>query len=85
MHNKAVYNLAVGMTLKELHDEQHVDREKLANALETSEITISKIEHGDERMTAGELILMLYTFNLSWDDFMRRVRKNLPEAGARIR
>lgn len=85
MHKKATYNLAVGMALRELQQERHVDREKLATALETSDLDITRLENGDERMTAGELILMLTTFELSWEDFMQRVQKNLPDAEAKIR
>ena len=85
MHKKATYNLAVGIVLKELQDERHVDRAKLATALETSEFDITQIENGDERMTAGELILMLTEFDLSWQDFMQRIDKVLPQAEAKIR
>ncbi|MFY0615000.1 MAG: hypothetical protein JXQ99_25950 [Hyphomicrobiaceae bacterium] len=85
MHKKATYNLAVGMVLKELQDERHIDREKLGEALETSGADITMIENGDERMTAGELILLLTTFDLQWDDFMQRISKALPQAEAKIR
>jgi plasmid maintenance system antidote protein VapI len=85
MHKKATYNLAVGIVLRELQDERHIDRVKLATALETSDAEITLIENGDQRMTAGELILMLTTFELTWEDFMQRVRNKLPEAEAKIR
>ena len=84
MHKKATYNLAVGLTLRELHDERHIEREKLAEALETSDLALTQIEIGAERMNAGELILMLDAFNLSWEDFMARVKKNLPKAESQI-
>lgn len=84
MHKKATYNLAVGIVLRELQDERHIDRAKLATALETSDAEITLIENGDQRMTAGELILMLTTFELKWQDFMQRVRNKLPEAEAKI-
>ena len=84
MHKKATYNLAVGIVLRELQDERHVDRTKLAAALETSDAEITLMENGDQRMTAGELILMLTTFELKWQDFMQRVRNKLPEAEAKI-
>jgi transcriptional regulator with XRE-family HTH domain len=80
MHDKAVYNIAVGMTLKELHDERNIDREKLAEALDTDGQSISKMEYGREPMSAGELILMIDLFDLPWDDFLKRVRAKLPEA-----
>ena len=84
MHKKATYNLAVGIVLRELQDERHVGRDKLATALETSDAEITQIENGDQRMTAGELILMLTTFDLSWEDFMQKVRNKLSEAEAKI-
>jgi hypothetical protein len=85
MHKKATYNLAVGMVLKELQDERQIDRDKLGEALETSGADITMIENGDERMTAGELILLLTTFDLPWDDFMQRISKALPQAEAKMR
>jgi hypothetical protein len=36
-------------------------------------------------MTAGELILMIDTLNLPWDDFIKRVRAKLPEAAKMMR
>ncbi len=36
-------------------------------------------------MTAGELFLMIERFNLSWDDFIKRVRAKLSEAGQAMR
>ncbi len=80
MHKKAIYNLAVGITLKELHEENRIERAKLATALEITEFSVNKIENGSERMTAGELILALELFDIPWDDFMTRVTKNVPKA-----
>ena len=85
MHDKAVYNIAVGMALKDLQDERNIDREKLAAALDTDGQSISKIEHGELRMTAGELILMMDLFDLPWDDFIERVRAKLSEAAKMMR
>lgn len=85
MHNKAAYNIAVGLALKELQQERNIDRDKLAEALETDGQSISKIEHGSLRMTAGELILMIEHFDLPWDDFIARVRTKLVEADKLIR
>ncbi len=84
MHKKAIYNLAVGLTLRELHDERHIEREKLAESLEISDLTVTRIENGAERMTAGELILMLDVFDLGWEDFMTRVRANLTKAESQM-
>ena len=80
MHKKATYNLAVGLTLKNLHDERHLERTKLAEALEISELSVNKIENGSERMTAGELILALELFDIPWADFIERIKTNLPKA-----
>jgi transcriptional regulator with XRE-family HTH domain len=85
MHDKAVYNIAVGMTLKELQDERNIDRDKLAAALDTDAQSISKIEHGELRMTAGELILMIDKLDLPWEDFIKRVHAKLPEAAKVMR
>ena len=82
MHKKATYNLAVGLTLRELQDERQVDRARLAEALQTSELDISKIENGSVRMTAGELILMMELFDLEWADFLTRITRNLPHSDA---
>lgn len=82
MHKKAAYNLAVGLTLKDLHEERHIDRAKLAEALETSELDVTKVEHGEARLSAGELILMLELFDLDCEDFLNRVRRKLPGAEA---
>jgi transcriptional regulator with XRE-family HTH domain len=85
MHDKAIYNIAIGLALKELHEERGIDRDELAAALDTDGQSISKIEHGGLRMSAGELFLMIERFNLSWDDFIERVRAKLSEAGQAMR
>ena len=85
MHMKATYNLAIGIVLKELQNERRVDREKLATALEISDAEITLIENGEQRMTAGELIVMLTTLELAWEDFMQRLQNKMPEAEAKIR
>lgn len=85
MHDKAVYNIAIGLALKELHDERGLDRNELAKALDTDAQAISKIEHGSVRMTAGEFFLMIEHLDLSWDEFIQRVRAKLPEAKKAMR
>lgn len=85
MHKKETYNLAIGLVLQELHDEQKLPREKIAEALEIDELAVTRVEHGAETMSAGSLVLLLDLFQVSWDDFMRRVRANLDKAEARIR
>ena len=84
MYKQAAYNLAIGLTLEQLHDEQRVQREKIAEALEISELAVTRIEHGAETLSAGSLVLLLDVFDISWDDFMTRVKANLPEAQKRI-
>jgi hypothetical protein len=64
VYKQAVYNLAIGMTLEQLHAEQKIHRE--------------------EPLTAGGLVLLLELFNVSWDDFLGRVRANLAEAQTRL-
>ena len=51
MHRKETYNLAIGLTLQELHAERKMPREKIAEALEISELTVTRVEHGAEIMT----------------------------------
>jgi transcriptional regulator with XRE-family HTH domain len=84
MYKQAAYNLAIGLTLAQLHAEQKVQRDKIADTLEISELAVSRIEHGGETLTAGGLILLLEVFGISWDDFMAKVTANLPEAQKRI-
>ena len=84
VYKQAAYNLAIGLTLEQLHDEQRIQREKIAEALEISELAVTRIEHGAETLSAGSLVLLLDVFGISWDDFMTRVKANLPEAQKRI-
>ncbi len=84
MHKRAAYDLAVGLTLRELHEERKAMRSKVAQALEVTELAVTRIETGEERLTAGGLILLLKLFDLSWDEFMRRVESNLGKAEAEI-
>lgn len=84
MSNKAIYNLAVGMTLRDLQEQRHIKRESLAEALEISDLAVTRIENGSERMTAGELILLIESQGLSWDDFLHRVKGKLDKAKAQI-
>jgi transcriptional regulator with XRE-family HTH domain len=84
VYKQAAYNLAIGLTLEQLHDEQRIQREKIAEALEISELAVTRIEHGAETLSAGSLVLLLDVFGISWDDFMARVKTNLPEAQKRI-
>jgi transcriptional regulator with XRE-family HTH domain len=84
MHKKETYNLAVGLVLQELHNERKLSRDKIAEALEITELGVTRIEHGAETMSAGSLVLLLDLFDVSWDDFMARVRANLSNAEAQI-
>ena len=84
MHKRATYDLAVGLTLRELHEERKAMRSKVAQALEVTELAVTRIETGEERLTAGGLIMLLRLFDLSWDEFMRRVESNLGKAEAKI-
>lgn len=84
VYKQAAYNLAIGMTLEQLHKEQKIQREQIAEKLEISELAVTRVEHGAETLSAGSLVLLLEVFDVSWDDFMSRVRANLPEAQTRI-
>jgi transcriptional regulator with XRE-family HTH domain len=85
VHKKETYNLAIGIVLQELHDERMLPRGKIAEALEVDELAVTRIEHGAETLSAGSLVLLLDLFDVSWEDFMRRVKANLDKAEARIR
>lgn len=85
MHKKETYNLAIGLVLQELHAERKLPREKIAEALEIDELGVTRVEHGAEIMSAGSLVLLLDLFDVSWDDFMKRVKANLDKAEAQIR
>jgi transcriptional regulator with XRE-family HTH domain len=84
VYKQAVYNLAIGMTLEQLHAEQKIHRDQIAEKLEISEMAVSDIENGAEVLTAGGLVLLLELFDISWDDFLSRVRANLAEAQTRL-
>lgn len=83
-HKKETYDLAIGLVLQELHEERKMPREKIAEALELPELGVTRVEHGSEPMSAGSLVLLLDLFDVSWDDFMQRVKRNLDKAGAQI-
>jgi transcriptional regulator with XRE-family HTH domain len=84
VYKQAAYNLAIGLTLEQLQEEQKIHRYQIADKLEISEMAVSRIENGAEPLTAGGLILLLDVFDISWDEFLQRVRANLPEAQKRI-
>jgi len=68
------------MAIRELHDERHIEREKLAEVLEITDLGVTRIENGAERMSAGDLVLVLDAFDISWDDFYARVKRNQDKA-----
>jgi transcriptional regulator with XRE-family HTH domain len=84
MHKRAAYDLAVGLALRQLHKERHAMRERMAAALEVPELGVTRIETGEEPMTAGGLILLLGLFNLSWEEFLGRVEAHLAEGESEI-
>jgi transcriptional regulator with XRE-family HTH domain len=85
MHKKDTYNLAIGLVLEELHNERKLTREQIAEALELPELAVTRVEHGSETLSAGSLVLLLDLFDVSWDDFIKRVRANLDKAESHIR
>jgi plasmid maintenance system antidote protein VapI len=84
MHKRATYDLAVGLALRQLHEEHHALRERVAAALEIPELAVTRIETGEESLTAGGLILLLGLFDLSWEEFLGRVTAQLAHAEAEI-
>jgi hypothetical protein len=85
VHKRATYDLAVGLALRELCEETHAMRERVAAILELIDpLDVTRIETGEETLTAGGLILMLSLFNLTWEEFLRRVQAHLPEAESEV-
>lgn len=84
MHKRATYDLAVGLALRQLQKEHHVERERVAAALEVPELAVTRIETGEEPLTAGGLILLLGLFNLSWEAFLARVEAQRAHAESEI-
>ncbi|MGE0628153.1 MAG: helix-turn-helix domain-containing protein [Hyphomicrobiaceae bacterium] len=84
MYKKAIYDLATGFTLRNLHDESRLPREKVADVLEIDELTVTRIEIGEDRMSAGDLVLLLDLFDVTWDEFLAKVKSNLAKAEAAL-
>lgn len=84
MHNRATLDLAVGLALRELCERHHAMREQVAAALELSDLGVTRIETGEETLSAGGLILLLSSFDLTWDDFLVLLKAHLPEAESEI-
>lgn len=84
MHKRAAYDLAVGLTLRQLSEEREMQRAEIAAALEVTELAVTRFEIGEEKLSAGGLILLLKLFDMSWDAFLERVTANLPSAEAEI-
>jgi transcriptional regulator with XRE-family HTH domain len=84
MHKRAIYDLAIGLALRELQNEHNVARERVASALEVTELGVTRIETGEEPLTAGGVILLLDLFNMSWEAFMTCVARHLAEGEADI-
>jgi transcriptional regulator with XRE-family HTH domain len=84
VHKRATYDLAVGLALRELCEERHAMRERVAAILELTDLGVTRIETGEETLTAGGLILMLGLFNLTWEEFLRRVQSHLSEAESEV-
>lgn len=80
MHKRATYDMAVGLALRELQNEHHTMRERIAEALEVTDLGVTRIETGEEPLTAGGVVLLLNLFNISWEAFLERVQRHLPEA-----
>jgi len=67
-----------------LHDESRLPREKVADVLEIDELTVTRIEIGEDRMSAGDLVLLLDLFDVTWDEFLAKVKSNLAKAEAAL-
>jgi transcriptional regulator with XRE-family HTH domain len=84
MHKRAAYDLAIGLALRELQNEHDMGRERIAGALEVTELGVTRIETGEEPLTAGGLILLLGLFDMSWDAFMARVDRHRAQGESEI-
>lgn len=85
MRKKAVYDVAIARVLRSLHEEGHIPRDVLAEALDVPELELTRIELGTEPLSGGGLVMLLDFVALSWDDFMGRVRAELPNAEKAVR
>ena len=59
-------------------------REQVAAMLEVTDLGVTRIETGEETLSAGGLILLLGLFGLTWEEFAFRLRAHLPEAESEI-
>ncbi|KAB2940187.1 MAG: hypothetical protein K8F92_00570 [Hyphomicrobium sp.] len=84
MHNRATLDLAIGLLLRELCEERHAMREQVASVLELTDLGVTRIENGEETLSAGGLILLLSLFQLTWEEFLMRLRAHLPDAESEI-
>jgi len=84
MHNRATLDLAVGLVLRELCEERQAPRDEVAAALELTDLGVTRVETGQETLSAGGLVLLLHAFKLSWEEFAKRLKAHLPEAEAEI-
>lgn len=84
MHKRATLDLAVGLTLRELCEERLAIREQVAAMIEVTDLGVTRIETGEEPLSAGGLILLLGLFGLTWEEFVFRLRAHLPEAESEI-
>ncbi|KAB2939576.1 MAG: hypothetical protein K8F92_06460 [Hyphomicrobium sp.] len=84
MHNRATLDLAIGLLLRELCEERHAMRKQVASVLELTDLGVTRIENGEETLSAGGLILLLSFFQLTWEEFLMRLRAHLPDAESEI-
>jgi len=84
MHNRATLDLAIGLALRELCEERGAMREQVAAALELTDLGVTRIETGEETLSAGGLILLLNLFGLTWEEFLWRLKAHLPDAESEI-
>ena len=85
MRKKAVYDLAIARVLRGMHEEGHIPRDVLANALDVPEMELTRIELGAEPLSGGGLVMLLDFSKLGYDEFMERVRAELPNAEKDVR
>lgn len=85
MRKKAVYDVAISRVLRDMHEEGHIPRDVLAGALDVPEMELTRIELGSEPLSGGGLVMLLEFSKLGWEDFLKRVHVELPNAEKDVR
>lgn len=83
-HNRAEHELAVAYALQSLQQSHGLSRQRLADAMEISELEVTRLENGSESLSAGALIVLLKACEVPWKQFEAMVDAELPKAREQI-